>query len=401
MRDSKYINGDPQLGINYNWKLIRKEFKKLKIPIDVYNPCNSCPFELAKYFVINSERDVGKTTNFLLLGMIMNKLYGTQIQYVRQIESMIMPKALRNLFSTIVIHKYIEIITDGVYNSVYYHGRRYYYALADENGQITEIAPEHFMFCCSIDKAIDLKSGYNAPIGDLIIFDEFIGKYYYSNEFVSFEDLCKTIIRGRRSPIIVMLANTINVHSQYYNELEIYDTITTMHPGDNTIVKTDLGTTIYIELIGVIEQKKLKRNIVNELFFGFKNPLLGSITGNSEWSFKSYQHIPESVKDEEPETLSRRIYIYHNNKYVRLDMMHHKDLGLCCYLHWATRTYQDSIILTTDNRYDNRYLYRLGNKKTEKLIKLLFAENRMYYQTNDIGSFVENYITNVCGVTVC
>lgn len=395
----KYINNDPQLGINYNWKAIRKEFKKLKIPDDVYNP-SYCPFESAKYIVVNSERDVGKTTNFLLLGLVMNKMYGTQIQYIRQIEAMIMPKSLRNLFSTIINYGYVEKITNGVYNTVYYHGRRYYYALADDSGKITEIAPEHFMFCTSIDKAIDLKSGYNAPVGDLLIFDEFIGKYYYANEFVNFEDLAKTIIRGRRSPVIVMLANTINVNSQYYNELEIYDKIITMHPGDKDIIRTDLGTNIYIELIGVGEHKKQKRNIINELFFGFKNPLLGSITGNSEWAFKSFQHIPEYEKGKEPETLSRKLYIYHNNKYVRLDMMLHSELGLCCYLHWATRTYSDSIILTTDNRYDNRFKYRLGNKKTETLIKKLYSENRMYYQTNDIGSFVENYVVNVCGVKV-
>ena len=396
---NKYINNDPQLGIQYDWKIIRKEFKKLKIPPDVYNPCY-CPFETAKYFVINSERDVGKTTNFLLLGMVMYKLYGTQIQYVRQIESMIMPKSIRNLFATIISHEYISKITDGQYNTVYYHGRRYYYALADETGKIIETAPEHFMFCCSIDKAIDLKSGYNAPVGDLIIFDEFIGKYYYANEFINFEDLCKTIIRGRRSPIIVMLANTINAHSQYYNELEIYDTISQMHTGDKQIVKTALGTTIYIELIGVVVAKKQKRSIINELFFGFKNPLLGSITGNSEWSFKSYQHIPEYKEGEEPDTLTRRLYIYHNNKYVRLDMMYHHELGLCCYLHWATRTYSDSIILTIDNRFDNRYHYKLGNPKIEKVINYLLSENRMYYQTNDIGSFVENYLTNICGVKI-
>lgn len=393
----KYINNDPQLGINYDWKKIRREFKKLQIPDDVYNPC-ICPWELAKYFVVNSERDVGKTTNFLLLGMVMNRLYDTQIQYVRQIESMIMPKSLKNLFATIVEYGYVEKVTEGEWNTVYYHSRRYYYAKADENGNITEIAPTHFMFCCSVDKAIDLKSGYNAPVGDMIIFDEFIGKYYYNNEFVSFEDLLKTIIRGRRSPVVVMLANTLNPHSQYYNELEIYDKITTMHAGDSTTIKTAKGTVIYIELIGVSAKKKTKRTIVNRLFFGFKNPLLGSITGESDWALDSYQHIPETDDEHKPEIITRQLYIFHNEKYVRLDVVKHHELGLCIYAHWATRVYKDSYILTVEARHDMRYHYSAGSGKVEKLLKTAIRENRIYYATNDIGSFVENYFKNVCKV---
>ena len=394
----KYINNDPQLGINYDWTKIRKEFRKLGIPADVYNPC-VCPWEIAKYFVVNSERDVGKTTNFLLMGMIMFKMYGTQIQYIRQIENMIMPKSLKNLFATIVEYGYIEKLTEGEWNSVYYHSRRYYYAKADENGNITEIASTHFMFCCSVDKAIDLKSGYNAPVGDFIIFDEFIGKYYYGNEFVSFEDLLKTIIRGRRSPVVVMLANTLNPHSQYYNELEIYDKITTMHAGDTLTTKTSKGTVIYIELIGVTEKKKTKRSIINKLFFGFKNPLLGSITGESDWALDSYQHIPEVQEgEEEPEVITRRLYIFHNEKYVRLDVVKHCTLGLCVYAHWATKTYGDSYILTIEPRHDSRYHFKVGSGKVEKLLKTVIKENRIYYATNDIGSFVENYFKTVCKV---
>ena len=75
----EYINNDKKLGLKYDFNLVKKEFKKLKIPKDVYNP-SKLPLDAAKWYISMSPRGVGKTTNILLLGMVMNKLYGTEIQ---------------------------------------------------------------------------------------------------------------------------------------------------------------------------------------------------------------------------------------------------------------------------------------------------------------------------------
>lgn len=391
----KYIQGNKENGIEYDFKLIRKEYSKLNCPDDVYNPCTA-PLEKAKLFTILSERNVGKTTNWLLFGMIMNQLYGTEIQYIRQREDMIMPKSMKDLFSTILRYEYISKITDGEWNGVFYKARRFYYAKVDDSGKVIEAAAQHFMFCCCIEKATDLKSSYNAPLGDLLIFDEFIGKYYAVNEFISYCDLAKTIIRERRSPLFIFLANTINPHSPYFNELEIFETVQLMNPGDKNTIKTSRGTNIYIELVGVNQSRKTKKSIVNQLFFGFKNPLLGAITGES-WSIDNYQHIPEYDEEkEEPRVISRKIYVYNSNKYLRLDVIDNPDLGLCLYTHWASKTHKDSIILTCEDRFDNRYHYGLGEGNIEKFIKKMYNENRIYYATNDCGAFLENYIKNVC-----
>lgn len=392
----EYINGNPEYGIKYDWKKIKKRYRQLECPPDVYDP-TTAPVETVRNHVLQSERNVGKTTNWLLIGMIMNVMYGTIIQYVRQTENMIMPKSMQDLFSTILRYQYIEKLTDGEWDSVFYKSRRYYFARTDDAGKVIEYATEPFMFCCCVEKAMDLKSSHNAPTGDLILFDEFIGKYYYQNEFVRFCDLCKTIIRGRRCVTIVYLANTINPHSTYYNELEIYDRLSTMHTGDKDIVTTSKGTKIYVEIIGTTVEKKRKTSIINQLFFGFKNPLLAAITGEDSWAIDNYQHIPERAEDEtEPVIISRRLYIQHSNKLVRLDFVEHEKLGLCLYVHWATKTYKDSIILTCDDRFDGRYMYGIGCGNVEKIVKKCFSENRVYYATNDIGAFVENYVENVC-----
>ena len=388
----KYINDNIEYGLEYDWDKINKKFKSLKIPKDVYNP-SKLDFTVSKYFLLLSERSIGKTTNVILYGMCMYILYGTVIQYVRQKPESIEPRNVRDLFDTILANDYITKLTDGKYNSVTLKAKRWYLCKIDTDGKIVEIDNNHFMFMCAVLKGEDLKSSYNAPTGDFIVYDECINTYYYPNEFVLFCDLVKTIIRERRSPIIIMLANTIDKHSEYFNELGIYEQVQTLFQGQNMTIKNPTGTTVYVEIIGKTIEKAQKRSVLNALFFGFKNPKLASITG-ADWAIKNYQHIPSF----EIEYLSRRIYIYHNDRYISLDIVKSEELGYCVYVHWATKTYPDSIILTLDDRYDSRYIYKLGSGRLGKMLNHLYKENRFYYATNDVGAFFDNYL-KLCSKT--
>ena len=395
LKTIKYIKDKPSFGIEYDYKLIRKCYKKLGIPPDVWNP-SILPLETHKYFVGFSERTIGKTTNTILLGMVMHMLYGTVIQYVRQDEKDIAPKNTSDLFNVITDpeYKYIEKLTDGKYNNVYYKSRRWYLSLTDDSGKVIEVSENHFMFMCDVLHATNLKSGYNAPTGDIIIFDEFIGYSYYPNEFVKFEDLISTIIRYRQSPVIFMLANTINKESQYFNELDVYSEVQRLEKGESTTVQTEKGTKIYLEWISNVKATQKKQSL-NELFFGFKNSQLASITG-SDWAIRSYPHIPEDIN--KYELLLRNLYIWHNDKYIRISLYNHTDIGLIAVCTKALYTYTDSIILTVQNEIDSKNkVYGDGTNsfRISKLMKLVWTlrnQNKMYYQTNDIGHFIKNYL---------
>lgn len=391
LKTIKYIDNDVNHGIKYDWKAIRKEYAKLKCPKIYHNPCNN-PLEDCKYFVEFSMRSIGKTTGWLLLGMIMNKMYGTVIQYMRQTETQIAIKHTKDLFSAIAANGYIEKITDGQWNSVHYNSRRWYYAKCDPMGKIVEVAPEHFMSVLVVTNSFEYKSGYNAPTGDLIIFDEFVNDFYYPDEFVHFADLCKTIIRDRLSPIIVMACNNIEKNSIYYRELEIYEEVNHLQPNETTIKTTDRGTSIFINYIDAPEQKKQHLGKINQAFFGFSNKKLGSITGE-DWAIKPRQHIPPGGFI----NIYNNLYIKHNNRYIKLDVVLHESLGMCMYVHWATsyqsrELYTDSVILTMDDRFDNRYQFGLGNRRMRVMIQTLLESNRVYYASNDLGSFMDSYI---------
>ena len=155
----KYIDNDKKNGIEYDYKKIAKEYKKIVKDKDYQFPVR-LPWGKVSTMIMMSERSIGKTTNFLIWGLLMWKEYGTIIHYVRTSYRSIESRALKDLFSTIIEHDYISKITDGEYNNVYYYGHRWYLTLTNEDGEIVKQS-KHFMFCCSVDKATDLKSSYN------------------------------------------------------------------------------------------------------------------------------------------------------------------------------------------------------------------------------------------------
>ena len=284
-------------------------------------------------------------------------------------------------------YKYIEILTNGKYNTIIYKSRRFYYATIDEKMNITDTAPEYFMHVCSVDKAESLKSGYATSNSDFIIYDEFIGKFYYKNEFVQFCDLLKTLLRDRSGAKIFMLSNTIDRHSPYFEEMLISDDILNMQQGDKKIITTPKNTNIYVEILGKNISKK--RHFLNMEYFGFDNPALASITGAETWSFSNYQHLPDDI---EIKILHRGIYIKHNNILVALDVIKTDKHGTCIFCHKATRYYDDSIIYSLGDRETNNFIYGLGVTPPQKIIWELYKQNKFYYATNEIGYTVENYV---------
>lgn len=389
----KYIENDINNGIEYDWKILRKDFKALKIPKDVYDTSKN-PFETSYIFVDVSERSVGKTTNWLLIGMLMYVRYGTIIQYVRQNELMITPKNMKDLMSTVKKFNYIEKITKGKFNDCVYKARRWTFVHVNDKGEIDLVDNSHFMMSLSIDKSEIYKSSYNAPTGDLVIFDEFTSKHYSPDEFVYFLDLVKTIQRERQSVKIVMLSNTLDVHNQYFHELEIFGTISKMNVGDKRDVITDGGTSIHINFIEPNLQLKEKKLISNILYYGFKNPKLNAITGlNGTWALKNCQRIP---KNKTYKSIDRHIYISHINLLLNLEIVNIEEIGISMYVHYATFTYEDSIILTLDFIYDDKHKYKLGGKKLQKLILNMLEKNKIYYASNDVNSLFENYL-KLCG----
>ena len=70
-------------------------------------------------------------------------------------------------------------------------------------------------------------------------------------------------------------------------------------------------------------------------------------------------------------------------------------MGLCVHCHWATKTYEDSVIYTLGDIRRPLDRYKIGYTKMDKVIWTCYKQNKFYYGTNDVGGLVEAFVTEL------
>jgi len=387
----KYIENDRKNGIEYDFNLIFKEYEKIGIP-DIYFKVLKENFEEFAWIIELSERATGKTTAFLLLGLVMFKLYGTVTVYCRQTSEMVAPKFSSTLFDVVLDNKYIEKIFDGEYNSVFYKSKKWFLAKVDTDGKIVEISETHFCRMLSLDDDINIKSSVNETIGDLFIYDEFIriDNRNFDNEFALLSDVISTVFRLRISGKIIMLANTIDKNSFYFHDLKIHDYIDSMEFGDAEKIEVD-GVKMFVEIIQNGKKFKEHKKKWTEKFFNFGRSELSAITGAAEWSIKAYPHIPHFLQNEpyEKETICKIVYI---NKIISVDIFNSEKYGIFMAFCPCKKIYKNDIILTDENDKIPNSLHGFGDgTNISKLIQHFYKIHKVYFSANDMGALLDKY----------
>lgn len=388
----EYIENKVELGIKIDWGKVRKELKRLKIPADTHNPIK-VDLEKCGYVIDISDRSRGKTTNKLIVGLVLYKFYNITLQYIRRRSGSLKGNEKLDLYKTVVEHNYIEKIFGDTYNGIMNKGRRWFLVKRDDSGEITDQNEEASTVCFGLDESDNLKSTYNAPRGDMIFFDEFIETSYGLTDFVRFSDIVKTIARDRISPVVFMSSNNINLNSQWFDEFCIRKDIENMKQGDSKYIVSDLGTHIHLEILA--EDTSEKREKSNKRFFGFRNPKLISITGKGEWATETFPHIPiyRDEEQEQPKTLQNNIFLQLSGKYVKLKLVNDKERGVCVFVTPATKLYDDSIIVTADEITSKMQVFALGRGTFMDAIWKLYMNNKFYFATNAEGAFVKSYLS--------
>ena len=125
-----YYHNTKALGIKIDWIRVRKEYDKLGIPPEYHDPLKP-DFSRIGYSIDLSDRSRGKTTNKLLVGLILWQMYGIHLHYIRTNSRQCEPKNIRQLYDTVLSCGYIDKITGGKYNSIAYKGKRWRLQLLD------------------------------------------------------------------------------------------------------------------------------------------------------------------------------------------------------------------------------------------------------------------------------
>lgn len=221
-----------------------------------------------------------------------------------------------------------------------------------------------------------------------ILFDEFLTRNsYLPDEFVLFMNIISTIVRYRDDVKIYMCANTVNKSAPYFSEMGIkhidkiaQGTIEVYSYGDSRLK------------VAVEYCKPSVKSKPSNKYFAFDNPKLQMITGGA-WEVAVYPHLPMKYK---PKDVRFRYYIIWEEEILEAEVVR-IDRTMFTFVHRKTTPIKDEdkdLIFTPmcDPRKNWRRRISVPQDDMGKKIWQFYTEDRVYYQDNDVGEIVRNYL---------
>lgn len=411
----KYILDNIANGLDIDWKKIFKMYinivknvmKKYELVEDsFYIP--TPPLDSARWFVECSERSVGKTTCYLLIGLLLFREYKDEqgeplkFEYIRLSKDGIMPKNASDLFKVILKYGYLQEVFGDKWNTVIQKPRSWYLAKADANGTILEVDKHELchMHCLQTKEVDSEKSVYNSDAVWIIV-DEFIPVDGVTTEqqFLNLMQLHSTIRRQRLDIKCVLLANIVNKYTHFFQELMISDTVTKMKMGEETIVTSPKGVPVWVHLIKLSNEVVAQKRIENNLsFYGFENPKLNAIIGGEEWETKNYPHLSQYLsREDEKKQIQGNVYIKFQGKMMKWELWQSKKLGFFALVRpYFDEPKDDAIIYTLEQPKKKNEVYGIGLGSTlDRLVLNMANQHQTFFSSNEMGALFDAYYKTV------
>lgn len=342
----------------------------------------------AHYNVIFGKRSNGKTYSVLKKAIMNYAKNGEQTGYVRRYREDFKGKRGATMFDALIANDEIRKATDGKWDTVKFYSDRWYFAKRDEDAD--RLVADSTPFCYAFSLAqMEHDKSTSYPMITTVIFDEFISRIgYLPNEFVLFMNVLSTIIRQRNNVKIYMLGNTVNKYCPYFQEMGL-NHVENMENGKIDIYSYGNSS------LKVAVERTPDHNIEgrkSEVYFAFDNPSLQMITGGA-WELDLYPHLP---REYEVNDVIFKYFICFNDQILQAEVVELED---CCftYIHRKTgdiRHPDEDLVysLEYDPRPNHiRNLIKSDNKTSRKVLHF-FKDERVYYQDNDVGELVRNYL---------
>lgn len=335
----------------------------------------------ADYNLIIGERSNGKTYACLKYALDNYIKTGMQSAYIRRWREDITVKRSNSLYKPFDIRKE----TDGVWGYVVFRQGSFFLANYDSKAKkyVYDIKPFMYAFALS-NVEHDKSTSY--PYVTTVIFDEFITRQYYlKDEFILFMNVLSTIIRDRNGVKIFMLGNTVNKFCPYFGEMGLKH-VTSMKQGSIDVYKLD-SLKIAVEYCANTGNTKKSNK-----FFAFDNSKLEMIKGGS-WELDLYPHLPFKYK---PKDIIFTYFIIFDEQILQAEIINCEN-NLFTYIHAKTTPLKNpdkDIIYQIEPsprpNIKNNLLSRTD--KLELQIARFFIKHKVFYQSNDIGEVVNNFI---------
>lgn len=349
----------------------------------------------AVYSLIFGERSNGKTYGVLQYGLEEYFKNGSELAIVRRWAEDFKSSngGGTQMFVALVKNGVVSKLSNNKYNDIYYYAHRWYLCFTDPEGIKDRIVDEKpFAYAFSIASEEHYKST-SYPNIRIVLFDEFLTRsYYLPDEFIKFTSILSTIIRERDNVRIFMCGNTVNKYCPYFGEMGLTN-VRNMEMGTIDIYTYgESPLTVAVEYCGTAVKQKNKKK--SDMYFAFNNPKLKMITTGT-WEIAIYPNLTEVMKYK-PENIIYTYFIEFDTEILQCEVVNVNDL-LFTFIHRKTTPIKENEqnIVYRQN-YDPRTNYRRKITKPmleiEKRLYRFFLEDKVFYQSNEIGEIVRNYL---------
>lgn len=341
----------------------------------------------ATYNVIIGERSNGKTYSVLEHGL-KNYFAGKgQIAVVRRWQEDIRGKRGSRIFSALIEDGLITKYSKGEFTGVHYWAGRFHPCNYDDNGKAIYNPLDVLGYAFALSDAEHNKS-VSFPDITTISFDEFLtNQVYLQDEFTLFMSTLSTIIRQRENVQIFMMGNTVSKYCPYFAEMGLKN-ILKMDQGDIDLYKYgNSKLTLAVEYCTSLKMFKK-----NNHYFAFDNPKMNMITSGA-WELDRYPHLPEKYTTK---NIQLTYFIIFSDTVYQCEVIE-KGQNLFTFIHKKTsdlKGLDDDLIYTLERNPKLNYNTNIMKpiNKLQNSIYWFFKNDRVFYQNNEIGDAINNYL---------
>lgn len=342
----------------------------------------------ATYNVIFGERSNGKTYSVLLEGLKEYVKNGGQLAIVRRWKEDITGRRASDIFTALNSNNEVEKLTNGKYHGISYFASKFYLCNYDENGKpVYSLDTDCFAYTFALSETEHNKS-ISYPNITTILFDEFITKHIYLNdEFVLFMNTISTIVRQRTNVKIYMCGNTVNKFCPYFQEMGLTHILEMKQGTIDVYTYGNSELKVAVEYCTNSQHRKK-----NNFYFAFNNPKLNMITGGA-WELDIYPHLPVKYQ---PKNIQFIYFIEFNGFLCQCEVIEING-EMFTFIHQKTTPLKDEsndLIYTLDFHYETNYNRNICKPQStlQKRLLWFFETNRVFYQNNEIGDIINNYL---------
>lgn len=280
--------------------------------------------------------------------------------------------------------------TNNRYNDILWYNRAWWAIYLNEDGIEERRSPVPIAVSFAISQEGHYKSGGYPRVKDLL-FDEMVSRTYLVDEFISFMNLISTIVRLRDDAKIFMCGNTMSGYCPYFAEMGLKN-IRQMKQG--SIDLYSMGKDGRMKIVVYMTDSIAKKGKPSDIYFCFDNPELKMITGDSIWELAIYPHCPTKYK---PKDIKFMYFIMFDGEVFQCEIIE-VEKSYFTYIHRKTTPIKEEdkdLIFKQDFDYRKNYRRRI-TKPTDKLGKFIasfYARDRVFYQDNEVGDMVNQYIS--------